>query len=935
MAKSTKILKEGEEEQPRKFSNEVKKHFLEIVSTYNKYQEAMDRKSDLTQIAETLGGIVEAAQQLAVNEADDWFDKHTVKRNMSELSKLGKEFDKFAVEAKSLDQRLGGLYEDMGHILSRYYKLGDISENEMKTRLGVNETINNRFGDWSVTREDVNSIKLVNQETMDDILVHKTDNSRLQKYETSYKKRRIIQPSLKQLMASVIKLDESINEHHEEYPDKLLKMTIGDFLTKTKENHVELYHGFENIIDNYINGGNVAESKLTESSIERYVASAVASRNGEHPVGFSIFVKSKGYSTKELPKLYKTKSEAETALKKMGVNESKLNEDTYKKGDVVVLQDGSTQKKAVVVQDGIDSQGRVRVRPAGFPMDMSISTIKNPKVYILRKESVNVSKQAKLMESAMSELDIMAQEASGVSSFVKDVFKEFPQLPKRRDTIDYLTKIYKDTKKRTENESITEALNEYDEWRNTKIQAKNIFRMLKQKYNNVTDMKKGLADILKQNKTKPDQENVMWQEFNDFFKIKESVNERKEFPSKEELVAYMVKHGHNKNGAQRVIDQNYDYVKKHYQGSGLPTITDVLWTVNEGKKRFNETNESIKENFTPQDIEMIKKVVDKEKKLIGLGKIFDRMGWHTDFVMIDSVPPHLKIRKKKNDKQYYLLVNKRYVDKPDWVSGEIAGGLDESVEKKNLIVNEAYGDDELKPGKVLHQRDEKGNILITITLVSDTARGWKVKEKSFYNWQGDKIRNPKEKIKFYDNIYLKGPKRDFKENTNESVNEEDFIPGGLAKDKSIEDIANKHNVDVNELVAQFKKGIAVEMEHTTDVNIAKEISLDHLFEDPKYYDKLSTIENVTEALHGYATVTGGYMDKHKDEYKLAKQLLKKASGEEIEFYDELEDLHTKLGHPKYMIWLSNALRGYKVDMYKDPKIKNKAEAEEALYILSK
>ena len=33
MKKSTKILKEGEQQEPRKFSNEVKKHFLEIVST--------------------------------------------------------------------------------------------------------------------------------------------------------------------------------------------------------------------------------------------------------------------------------------------------------------------------------------------------------------------------------------------------------------------------------------------------------------------------------------------------------------------------------------------------------------------------------------------------------------------------------------------------------------------------------------------------------------------------------------------------------------------------------------------------------------------------------------------------------------------------------------------------------------------------------------
>ena len=137
MIRLSKIVKEGEE--PKRFSNEVKKHFLEIVSTYNKYQEMMDRKSDITEVAETLGGITDAARELAVNEADDWFDAHTVKRNMNELTKLGKSFDQVAVEAKNLDQRLHGLYEDMGHILSRYYKIGEISEEQMRERLGLRE----------------------------------------------------------------------------------------------------------------------------------------------------------------------------------------------------------------------------------------------------------------------------------------------------------------------------------------------------------------------------------------------------------------------------------------------------------------------------------------------------------------------------------------------------------------------------------------------------------------------------------------------------------------------------------------------------------------------------------------------------------------------------------------------------------------------------
>jgi len=80
--------------------------------------------------------------------------------------------------------------------------------------------------------------------------------------------------------------------------------------------------------------------------------------------------------------------------------------------------------------------------------------------------------------------------------------------------------------------------------------------------------------------------------------------------------------------------------------------------------------------------------------------------------------------------------------------------------------------------------------------------------------------------------------------------EEEVIPGGLSGDMSIEDIAKEHAVDLEELKDEYEKGIKVEMEHTDDEEVAKEISRDHLFEDPKYYTKLAEIENesvVTEA----------------------------------------------------------------------------------------
>ena len=40
------------------------------------------------------------------------------------------------------------------------------------------------------------------------------------------------------------------------------------------------------------------------------------------------------------------------------------------------------------------------------------------------------------------------------------------------------------------------------------------------------------------------------------------------------------------------------------------------------------------------------------------------------------------------------------------------------------------------------------------------------------------------------------------------------------------------------LLKQIKKGIEVEMEHTDDPKVALKIAMDHIKEDPKYYDKL-------------------------------------------------------------------------------------------------
>ncbi len=103
----------------------------------------------------------------------------------------------------------------------------------------------------------------------------------------------------------------------------------------------------------------------------------------------------------------------------------------------------------------------------------------------------------------------------------------------------------------------------------------------------------------------------------------------------------------------------------------------------------------------------------------------------------------------------------------------------------------------------------------------------------------------------------------------------DKIPGGLASGKNRRDFDEK----------RLEAGIKVELEHTSDRGIAAEIAMDHLTEDPDYYQKLKTIEKAEQlgldftgspppkagAPAGYAAVPnsqhGGYRKKVGGKYR--------------------------------------------------------------------
>ena len=106
------------------------KEFMGEVSNFNSFGGEIYREGNLKDLAERLSKLAMTAKQHTLQETEDWFDKITVNRNMKELTSLSNQFKKVATEAQGLQERMGGLYEDMGHILGRYYEIHEPGHEE-------------------------------------------------------------------------------------------------------------------------------------------------------------------------------------------------------------------------------------------------------------------------------------------------------------------------------------------------------------------------------------------------------------------------------------------------------------------------------------------------------------------------------------------------------------------------------------------------------------------------------------------------------------------------------------------------------------------------------------------------------------------------------------------------------------------------------------
>ena len=100
----------------------------QIIGQYNEHGNKLRGTASMREMAEDLMELAEFAEQAVMSEAEDWYDGHTIKRNMKELKNYVREFGKIATEYDTTRQRATALYDDIGRVLERYFEIQDNSD---------------------------------------------------------------------------------------------------------------------------------------------------------------------------------------------------------------------------------------------------------------------------------------------------------------------------------------------------------------------------------------------------------------------------------------------------------------------------------------------------------------------------------------------------------------------------------------------------------------------------------------------------------------------------------------------------------------------------------------------------------------------------------------------------------------------------------------
>ena len=126
------FVKENEDEESSEMTTEQKHAFLEAVKAYKSFGETVYRNEGLSEVYESIRGLVEVAGKNMVKETEGSFDGITVSRHVKRMNESFKIFEKTLREVATLQQRLESSYDEIGETLGKYYEINETDDSEIE-----------------------------------------------------------------------------------------------------------------------------------------------------------------------------------------------------------------------------------------------------------------------------------------------------------------------------------------------------------------------------------------------------------------------------------------------------------------------------------------------------------------------------------------------------------------------------------------------------------------------------------------------------------------------------------------------------------------------------------------------------------------------------------------------------------------------------------
>lgn len=114
----------------RGLSKEQKKMLQELVFEYNKYNEVLEARKNMVEVANKMHNIGELSEAYLLeklhegnNDENAWFEEKTIRKHTNEIKKMTTEFKKMASECETKMREMQSLYQECGMMLERYFHM--------------------------------------------------------------------------------------------------------------------------------------------------------------------------------------------------------------------------------------------------------------------------------------------------------------------------------------------------------------------------------------------------------------------------------------------------------------------------------------------------------------------------------------------------------------------------------------------------------------------------------------------------------------------------------------------------------------------------------------------------------------------------------------------------------------------------------------------